>query len=250
MILVLVSGAHAQQQIDGKQLEQAIDQVVHQREFTWRSPHPSGPEPDGKWVGWYRSSVKMIQSGWNWLMKKLREWFSPPDQHGVGKDSPVTRRTMLALIVGNVALIAGCIVFFLLRRRRRTVFADPVVAAAPAVNLSDESLTADRLPEKEWLALAEEMLAKGDFRLALRATYLAGLNYLSARELVSLRRWKSGLDYRRELARRARTKPDLPESFAQGQAIFEKGWYGRHAVDREMAESLALLLNQMRNHAQ
>jgi hypothetical protein len=58
------------------------------------------------------------------------------------------------------------------------------------------------------------------------------------------------MDYRRELARRARTKPDLPEFFARGQAIFEQGWYGRHAVDREMAESLAALLNQMRNHAQ
>ena len=114
----------------------------------------------------------------------------------------------------------------------------------------DESLTADRLPESEWLALADEWMEKGDYRLALRAMYLGALNFLSARDLVSLRRWKSGLDYRRELARRARSKPDVPVAFTRGVAIFERGWYGRHAVDRAMAESLANGFNEMRSHAQ
>ena len=93
-------------------------------------------------------------------------------------------------------------------------------------------------------------MEKGDYRLALRAMYLGALNFLSARDLVSLRRWKSGLDYRRELARRARSKPDVPVAFTRGVAIFERGWYGRHAVDRAMAESLANGFNEMRSHAQ
>jgi len=124
-----------------------------------------------------------------------------------------------------------------------------VATSAAAVNLADESLTADRLPESEWLALADEWMAKGDFRLALRAMYLAALNHLSARELVSLRRWKSGLDYRRELARRARSKPNLPPAFSRGVAIFEQGWYGQHEVDRAMAESLVNDFNEMRTYA-
>jgi Domain of unknown function (DUF4129) len=120
---------------------------------------------------------------------------------------------------------------------------------APPVNLADESLTADRLPEAEWLALADEWMEKGDFRMALKAMYLAALNYLSARELVSVRRWKSGLDYRRELTRRARAKPELPAAFTRSVAIFEQGWYGRHEVDREMAESLANGFNEMSPYA-
>ena len=139
--------------------------------------------------------------------------------------------------------------FFLRRTRRAVVAAQAVTAAAPPVNLADESLTADRLPEAEWLALADEWMAKGDFRLALRAMYLAALNYLSARDLVSLRRWKSGLDYRRELTRRARSKPDLSPVFERSVAIFEQGWYGRHLVDRAMAESLANGFNEMRARA-
>jgi hypothetical protein len=76
--------------------------------------------------------------------------------------------------------------------------------------------------------------------------YLAALNHLSARDFVSVRRWKSGLDYRRELARRARAKPDLPRVFERSLMIFEQGWYGRHSVDRAMAESLADGFNEMR----
>ena len=79
--------------------------------------------------------------------------------------------------------------------------------------------------------------------------YLAALNYLSARELVSVRRWKSGLDYRRELGSKGAAKPDLPPAFARGVAIFEQGWYGRHTVDRAMAESLANGFKEMRASA-
>jgi hypothetical protein len=246
MLIVMITGAHAQS-IDEKQLDRAIDQVVHQREFTWRSPRPAGEEPQGKWVGWYRSAVRLIEDFWDWIWSKLE----PEREIRSGsKDMPVNRKAMLALITVIVALIAGGLVLYFLKRKQSVVVTAQAVAAAPVVNLADESLTADRLPESEWLALADEWMAKGDFRLALRAMYLGALNYLSARELVSLRRWKSGLDYRRELARRARSKPDLPLAFTRSVAIFEQGWYGRHAVDRAMAESLANGLNEMRTHAQ
>jgi hypothetical protein len=248
-VLVLTfTVAHAQT-IDEKKLDHAIDQVVHQREFTWRAPRaPAGPE--GKWVGWYRSAVKMVEDLWDLVWRKLRAWLRPDErQGGNGQDAAVNRKAMLALITVIVALIAAGLIVFILRRKRSMVVAAQAVTALPPVNLADESLSADRLPESEWLALAEEWMEKGDFRLALRAMYLASLNYLSSRDLVSLRRWKSGLDYRRELARRARSKPDLPAAFSRSVEIFEQGWYGRHAVDRAMAEDFAKGLQEMRAHA-
>jgi hypothetical protein len=248
LAIVMITGTQAQS-IDEKKLDQAIDQVVHQREFTWRSPRAAGAEPRGKWVGWYRSTAKMLEDGWDWIWLKIKQWLKQDEPtHGSGKEAVVNRRAMLALIAIIVATITGGLLLFFLRKKNA-----PVIAAgastASAINLTDESLTADRLPESEWLALAEEWMAKGDFRLALRALYLAALNYLSARELVSLRRWKSGLDYRQELTRRARSKPDLPPAFSRGVAIFEQGWYGRHPVDRAMAESLANGFNEMRGYA-
>ncbi len=248
LIVVAATGAHAQS-IDEKKLDQAIDQVIHQREFTWRAPRTS-PEPQGKWVSWYRAAAKSLQEAWDWLGGKIREWLQPQKEgRGADKAATVNRKAILALISAIIALTAGGIVLFFVRRKPGpAVKAQGVAASVPALNLADESLTADRLPEEEWLALADEFIAKGDFRLALRALYLAALNYLSARDLVSLRRWKTGLDYRRELARRARATPDLPQAFSQGVAIFEEGWYGRHPVNRAMAEAVASGFNQMRAH--
>jgi hypothetical protein len=250
VVLLMVTSLHAQPP-DQEKLDQAIDQVVHQREFTWRSPRPAGAEPEGKWVGWYRSTVNAIREFKDFVWNKIKEWLKPEEQRGgSGKDSAVSRKTLYALIGFIVALIAaGVIVFFLRRTRRAVVSAQAVTVAAPPVNLADESLTADRLPESEWLALADEWMEKGDFRMALKAMYLAALNYLSSRDLVSVRRWKSGLDYRRELARRARSKPEVSPAFSKGLAIFEQGWYGRHVVNREMAEELAQDFNNMRVNA-
>ena len=97
------------------------------------------------------------------------------------------------------------------------------------------------------MKLADEWLAKGDCRMALRALYLAGLKYLGERGLVSIQRWKSGLDYRRELERRARSNPQVAPAFAVNLGAFERGWYGRHPVDRGMVESFAERLNEIRS---
>lgn len=249
IVIFTFTSAHAQstpsQSINEKQLDRAIDQVVHQREFTWRSPHPEGEAPQ-----WYQSAVKMVRETWDLITRKLEEWFTPArETRAAGNESPVSRKTILALTAVIVALItAGLILFFMKRKPPAVVVAQAVAAAAP-VNLADESITADRLPEAEWLALANQSMANGEFRLALRAMYLAALNFLSARELVSIRRWKSGLDYSRELTRRSGSRANLPPLFNRSLAIFERGWYGRHDVDRAMAESLADGLSEMRLHA-
>jgi hypothetical protein len=250
IVIFMITSLHAQP-VDQQKLDQAIDQVVHQREFTWRSPRPEGAGPEGKWVGWYRSTVKLLREARDLIWNKIKEWLAPEkDRSGNGKDTAVNRKTMLTLITLIVSLIAaGIVVYFLRRTRRAVVAAQSVMAAVPPVNMSDESLTADRLPEAEWLALADQWMEKGDFRMALKAMYLAALNHLSARDLVSVRRWKSGLDYRRELARRARSKPEISQFFERGVMIFEQGWYGRHAVDRSTAESLAAGFNEMRARA-
>jgi hypothetical protein len=157
---------------------------------------------------------------------------------------------MMKWLVGAaVALAAGMGIFLWRRKRAPVVVAEAVAGAAPVIDLADESLTADQLPESSWLKLAEEWLAKGDCRLALRALYLASLNFLNQRNLVTVRRWKSGRDYRSEVERRGRAQPELAPAFARSLALFERGWYGRHTVDRVTVEQFAAGLEQMRGHA-
>ncbi|HLX43958.1 MAG TPA: hypothetical protein VKR43_11010 [Bryobacteraceae bacterium] len=252
VMLVALTGVIPQRaaaQVDPVALKGSIDRVIHQREFTWRAPHAQGPEPQGKWVGWVRAVENFIEGVWTWVKEKVQDWLRPkPETEATGNVSPVTRRVLEGLIAVTVALIIGSLYFFL-RRRPAAVEARAVPLAAAAVDLADESLTADQMPESSWLKLAEEWLAKGDSRLALRALYLAALNFLSQRGLVSIQKWKSTLDYRRELDRRARAHPEIGNLFGSNALIFERGWYGRHTVSREMVEAFAAGMARIRDHA-
>lgn len=240
----------ASAQVEPAQLDRSIDNVIHSHEFTWRAPRPEAPEPQGKWVGWVRSVQKAVADVWNWVVKAIRNLLerNPKPEVG-GEQAGVSRRTMELLIGLAIALVLAAAIAFYLRRRAPAIVAQPVTLAA-AVNLADESVTADQLPESSWLRLAEELLGKGDARLALRALYLAGLNYLGGRGLISIRKWKSGLDYRRELERRTRAAPEVGVQFARINGIFEYGWYGVHTVDRGMVESFAAGLQALKNQAE
>jgi len=51
-------------------------------------------------------------------------------------------------------------------------------AIFPVPDLADENIRADQLPEDGWTKLARELLERGEFRLAMRAFYLASLAHL------------------------------------------------------------------------
>ena len=248
-LAILLSPA-ARAQVDPARLDQSIDQVIHSREFTWRAPHPEAPESDAKWVSWIRAAERSIKRFVDWIGAIIRHLFDrlQPDSPEA-PEAKVSRGTMEALIGVAVALVIGAGIFFFLQQRKPVMEAKAVPAVA-AVNVADESVTADQLPESTWLALAQDLLARGETRLALRALYLAGLNYLSGRGLVSVTRWKSGLDYRRELERRARAMPEIGDEFAKLNGIFEFGWYGLHGVDRTMVDSVSASLAAIRTSAE
>jgi hypothetical protein len=252
VLLVPATPAHAQDApaINPVELDHSIDQVIHSREFTWRAPHAAGEEPHGKWVGWIRSAQTMLRQFVRGILKAIEDWLNQDrGSASEGGDSPAPRRLIKLLIGLVLALIVAAAIVFFMRRRRPVTKAQAVTVAAPAINLADESLTADQLSESSWLQLADEWIEKGDCRLALRALHLAGLNYLGERNLVSIRRWKTGLEYRREVERRGRAKPDLSPVFSSNVALFERGWYGRRPVDREMVDAFAARLHEIRSHA-
>jgi hypothetical protein len=98
------------------------------------------------------------------------------------------------------------------------------------VRLDATDLSADRLPEEEWLALAEESLARGEPRLALRALYLANLAWLGRMGWVGIHPGKTNREYMLELRRRGRAAPGVFDLFAANVAAFERAWYGLHDV--------------------
>jgi len=105
------------------------------------------------------------------------------------------------------------------------------VAAAP--DLEDEGTSADELPEEGWLKMARALLEKGDYRLAMRAFFFAGLAALAHRDLIRIARHKSNRDYARELERVGHEDPGVLRSFGAGVRIFEAVWYGMHRATPE-----------------
>ena len=89
-------------------------------------------------------------------------------------------------------------------------------------------------------------MQSGQFRLALRASYLASLAHLGQRDFIRLARHKSNRDYDRELQRRARANPELLTAFDRNLAAFERSWYGEHAVTPETLGNFAQNLERIR----
>ncbi len=146
---------------------------------------------------------------------------------------------MYALLAVLLSL-AGVWLWRGLRSRYRVeeVPADPVPVPLP--DLADDSVTADELSEDRWTSLAQELLARGETRLGLRALYLASLSLLAERGLLTIVRSKSNREYERELRRRAHAVPGVTAAFADNVTIFESVWYGMHHVREEMVHAFTV----------
>ena len=149
---------------------------------------------------------------------------------------------LIALVVGGL----GYLIYMALTRSGRlaeAIVAEPVL---PVPNLADENLGAEQLPEDEWTKLANELLQRGELRLALRAFYLASLAHLAARNLVSLARFKSNHDYERELRRRGHSFPELLNLFAENVSVFERIWYGLHEINAELVREFSVKVTKIK----
>jgi hypothetical protein len=230
-------------------LDQAIERVITLPEYSWRLPRERRIEESdqGFLSHFLQSVVEMLKSWFNKLLETLRrlvEWIArklfpenvPGIQGSAGSGwTGALRLVLIVLIVVSGAAIA-LILFTTWRRRNkgRMIDAEPVRARP---DLTDESVRADELPRDEWIGLAVEMMERGEFRLALRAFYLGGLAHLASRELIQLTKYKSNREYETELRRRSRGNTELTVTFSQLVGVFDRVWYGRDPVNRDLVES-------------
>ena len=143
----------------------------------------------------------------------------------------------LWVLVAVVACALALLLYRLWMRRQRAVVSSEAVAPAPDV--ADERVSGIELPMDGWLKMAQDLLRQGNFRLALRAFFLATLSCLSRQRLLTIAKYKSTLDYERELSRRGHSLPQVISAFAENGRAFDRGWYGDYEVTREWVESFA-----------
>ncbi len=231
--------------VRAEELDTAIEEVLAGSAFEWRlRPLPEARAAGGqREEGWakrfLRAAVESVRDGVRWVWKTWRDfrrwmkslWPDAGDQAASGGGAvgwAMMQVLLWVAIVAVIGLVASALVLAWKRGRRRrgdAILARPVAAAVP--DLRDEATQAAQLPFEGWLALAREQRARGEWRLALRALYLATLARLAAEGLVSLAKSKTNQDYERELRRRGLARQDVIGWFAGRRRVFERVWYGR-----------------------
>lgn len=238
-------------QVSPPDLDRAINQTIHENKYAWRMPREKIEETDADEgpIAKFFDKVGAMFHKWarafgEWLDKWLKKLFGNRHPTTYEKSEPGYGWITLvqALLWLLVAVVACVLAIFLYRVWGGRQKSRPVVASEamlPAPDVTDENVGADQLPEDGWMTLARELLARGEFRLAMRAFYLASLSHLASRNLISIARFKSNRDYERELRRRGHSFPELLSIFGQNISIFEGIWYGMHEVNSEAVNQFA-----------
>ena len=259
VLLIVASAPRAQAQTGTStaELDRVIDQVIHQRQYAWRLPRQRPPESDAQKSfivrvtesavrtvrRWTRTLRRAFDEFVRWLLRRPQGERPTPGE--LSGKAGALRRWMYALL--GVAAVAIAILLFLTLRRRRPSEAIAMAdTMAVPVDLSQEDVSPAQMPEDGWRTMALEFLSRREFRMALRALYLASLAHLGEREMILLHRGKSNRDYQKELERRSRSTPELSAVFHQNVAVFESCWYGRREIGQEAIEAFLANLDRMR----
>jgi len=224
-------------------LNRAIDETLSRAEFRWQMPPAKTQSSDDsnfitRLFAWFYGVLKSIAHAVDNFITWLLDLFSrktpdalPAPATATANAAPLLKLFLYAL----VAVLAALLIWVFYTAWRKT---DPAALAARAArpatdadtatpDLADESAHAAQLPADGWLRLAREQAALGEWRLALRALYLAHLARLDTEGLLTLKRHKTNLDYERELRRRALQRAALADWFSARRREFEETWYGR-----------------------
>lgn len=221
----------------GTQLDRTIDEVLQRPEYAWREPRAKKAGDGEEFTMWKNVEAwlkKTARAFGDWIDNQFKRNRGLP---GGGWSFPFSAQGFTYILIAVVAVIIGLLVWFLWRSRSRAArIGMEATPATPLPDLSSDDVSGDELPVDGWTALALELLERGELRLAMRAFYFSSLAHLAARSLVNIAKFKSNRDYERELSRRSHALPNLTASFSANVSIFDRVWYGQHAIDAELIQ--------------
>jgi hypothetical protein len=247
------------------EIERSLRDTFERREFAWRMPRDVTRAKADISKGAVAQFYERVAALFSRATKKIGEWIryarewwrratnSGPSQFpssaGGAWSLGALSGAEVALYLFLAASLAAAV--YVALRQWKSRHAAPVAVASVAppedapVDLQAEDVLASQLPETEWLRLARELAARGEYRLALRALFLGTLAGLASQGVISIARHKSNRDYLAEVFRRGRQYPGWPPAFGGCVTLFERSWYGRHDAGPEVLEEFERQQNRL-----
>lgn len=245
-----IDSKHQELSLEAQRLDRQLTEVLKRPVFAWRMPREAIDEADEQpgfirqWLGdVYRSMSGSIQKvgGWivdlvKWLLSLNRPDEVPVVSSSSGWGKLADRSTV---VLASIAILVPLLV--LLRRfwkTRAPARPDAVAVRAEAPSVG-EGTEAAKLPAAEWQHQAEQLLLRGERRLALRAMFLGELSFLIQTGNLVAASHKSIGDYRRDLERRIHVHPNAYQGYCTTAQLFESVWYGNLSVTDAVLERFA-----------
>lgn len=215
------------------ELDRQIDSVLQRREFVWRFPREDTADVEAE-LGWLTSFFDRLERMQEKFERWLEQLFNEDEKtkktsEPFDWDNFASLGSVLSYVLIGVFVLV--VLYFAVRAIRMYQPLDDVEGALDAganavPDLNADDVTADMLPRNEWVELAQQLIAKGEFRLALRAYFLAQLSAFAMEGLVVIRKAKSNREYARELSTRAHGRENLLQLYRSEMRLFESIWYG------------------------
>ena len=216
--------------------QKKLEEILSRDEFraeTRRLEKPKAPTLSN----WAKDRIEEIRS---WT-QKIRDWLYPEDKKKEedGASSGGDWKGLTALPRAAAWTLAGLGLVLLAvlawRMLKTPAVAGPASSAGDTISMTMPDALS-RAPEA-WRAAAEAHALKGEWKLALRACYLALLNELHGRRVLRYARERTNGEYVSALA-----SHPAREAFAGLTVAFDSAWYGTLAfgeAEYRAAERLA-----------
>ena len=252
VLVFLAMAAHSWAAVPPGELEKSVQQTMQSHEYDWRLPPAASSPGKSSWLvrlaDHMVAGMKAVSDAVGHAIRRFFRWLSgnrrePAPELGAPPAAGLHRS--LYVLMGVVVLVALAILWRYWQARDRKP-ASVLGGLASVIQLDAEDLTPDRLPEDRWLELARECLREENYRLALRALYLANLAWLGRCEFLTIDAGKTNREYELELKRRARAFPEARKLFAGNVAAFERAWYGLHDVGMEDIDEFGRRVGEMK----
>ena len=239
------------------ELDRSIEQVLARREFSWRLPREKAGESKAEksLLAMFVEEVIATIKSWANTVGRWIQWLVDYFRGKRGIDQTgeamwlswlMSAKGLIFMLLVLLSIVLVALVYRLWRQRQPPVSELTAEAIQSVPDLKNENVAADQLSEDGWSNLGRQLLERGEFRVALRAFYLASLAHLAERELITIARFKSNHEYERELRRRAHLLSDLATVFEQSVTVFERVWYGMHDVNAELVKDFSAKVERIK----